>query len=61
MDGLWNHPLNAAYNRCLNGARPEFPYGIIEAAVGAIGITDRRRIDASFGPDRPRILGEVPI
>jgi hypothetical protein len=37
-------PLNAAYIGASNGDRPEF-YGIFEAAVDAIGITDRRMID----------------
>lgn len=43
-------PLSAAYIGASNGDRPEF-YGIFEAAVDAIGITDRRMIDSSFGPD----------
>lgn len=41
-------PLNAAYIGASNGDRPEF-YEIFEAAVDAVGITDRRMIDSSFG------------
>ena len=41
-------PLSAAYVGASNGDRPEF-YEIFEAAVDAIGITDRRMIDSSFG------------
>jgi cyanophycinase len=51
LDGLANDtPLSAAYIGASNGDRPEF-YEIFEAAVDAIGITDRRMIDSSFGPD----------
>ena len=51
LDGLaGDTPLSAAYIGASNGDRPEF-YGIFEAAVDAIGITDRRMIDSSFGPD----------
>src|SRR3954447_20790120 len=50
IDGLTRDtPLSAAYIGASNGDRPEF-YGIFEAAVDAIGITDRRMIDSSFGP-----------
>jgi cyanophycinase len=50
VDGLARDtPLSAAYIGASNGDRPEF-YGIFEAAVDAIGITDRRMIDSSFGP-----------
>lgn len=51
LDGLArNTPLSAAYVGASNGDRPEF-YEIFEAAMDAIGITDRRMIDSSFGPD----------
>jgi cyanophycinase len=51
LDGLArNTPLNAAYIGASNGDRPEF-YEIFEAAMDAIGITDRHMIDSSFGPD----------
>jgi cyanophycinase len=43
-------PLRAAYIGASNGDRPEF-YEIFEAAVDAMGITNRRMIDSSFGPD----------
>jgi cyanophycinase len=42
-------PLSAAYIGASNRDLPEF-YEIFEAAVDAIGITDRRMIDSSFGP-----------
>ncbi|RAV13943.1 peptidase [Mycolicibacterium sp. GF69] len=42
-------PLSAAYIGASNGDRSEF-YDIFEAAVDAVGITDRRMIDSSFGP-----------
>ncbi|MCV7309894.1 Type 1 glutamine amidotransferase-like domain-containing protein [Mycobacterium paraffinicum] len=51
VDGLARaNPLSAAYIGASNGDRPEF-YGIFEAAMDAIGITDRRMILSSFGPD----------
>jgi len=51
LDGLARDArLSAAYIGASNGDRPEF-YGIFEAAMDAIGITDRRMIDSSFGPD----------
>lgn len=43
-------PLSAAYIGASNGDRPEF-YEIFEAAMDAVGITHRRMIDSSFGPD----------
>jgi cyanophycinase len=50
LDGLARDtPLSAAYIGASNGDRPEF-YGVFEAAVDAIGITDRRMIYSSFGP-----------
>jgi cyanophycinase-like exopeptidase len=51
LDGLASHtPLRAAYVGASNEDRPEY-YGIFEAAVDAIGITERRMIDSLFGPD----------
>lgn len=51
LDGLpRDTPLSAAYIGASNGDRPEF-YDIFEAAVDAVGITERRMIDSSFGPD----------
>ncbi|GFG95342.1 Type 1 glutamine amidotransferase-like domain-containing protein [Mycobacterium timonense] len=53
LDGLdRDKPLSAAYIGASNGDRPEF-YEIFEAAMAAVGITDRRMIVSSFdGPDR---------
>lgn len=42
--------MSAAYVGASNGDRPEF-YEIFEAAMDAVGITDRRMIGSSFGPD----------
>jgi hypothetical protein len=51
LDGLPpDGPLRAAYIGASNGDRPEF-YDIFEAAMGAIGITNCRMVDSSFGPD----------
>ncbi|OBK60062.1 peptidase [Mycobacterium colombiense] len=51
LDGLArDKPLSAAYIGASNGDRPEF-YEIFEAAMDAVGITDRRMIGSSFGPD----------
>jgi cyanophycinase-like exopeptidase len=51
LDGLARDtPLHAAYIGASNGDQPEF-YEIFEAAMDALGITDRRMIDSSFGPD----------
>jgi cyanophycinase len=51
LDGLaQDAPLTAAYIGASNGDRPEF-YGIFEAAMDAVGITDRHMIDSSFGAD----------
>ncbi|OBI38816.1 peptidase [Mycobacterium sp. E1386] len=50
LDGLARDtPLSAAYIGASNGDRPEY-YGIFEAAMDALGVTDRRMIDSSFGP-----------
>jgi cyanophycinase len=59
LDGLARDtPLSGAYIGASNGDRPEF-YGIFEAAMDAIGITDRRMIDSSFGPDDRAFLGSA--
>jgi cyanophycinase len=51
LDGLPPEgPLRAAYIGASNGDRPEF-YDIFEAAMDGIGITNRRMVDSSFGPD----------
>ena len=51
VDGLARDtPLTAAYIGASNGDHPEY-YEIFEGAMDAIGITDRRMIDSSFGPD----------
>ncbi len=61
LDGLARHtPRSAAYIGASNGDRPEF-YGIFEAAVDAIGITDRRMIDSSFGPDDRAFLKRAQL
>ena len=51
LDGLARDtPLTAAYIGASNGDRPEY-YEIFEAAMDGIGITERRMIDSSCGPD----------
>jgi cyanophycinase len=61
LDGLARDtPLSAAYIGASNGDRPEF-YGIFEAAVDAVGITDRRMIDSSFGPDDRAFLERAQL
>ena len=61
LDGLARDtPFSAAYIGASNGDRPEF-YGIFEAAVDAIGITDRRMIDSSFGPDDRALLERAQL
>lgn len=51
VDGLARDAsMSAAYVGASNGDRPEF-YEIFEAAMDAVGITDRRMIGSSFGPD----------
>jgi cyanophycinase-like exopeptidase len=61
LDGLARDtPLSAAYIGASNGDRPEF-YGVFEAAVDAIGITDRRMIDSSFGPDDRAFLERAQL
>jgi cyanophycinase-like exopeptidase len=53
-------PFTAAYIGASNGDRPEF-YEIFEAAVDAIGITERRMIDSSFGPDDRAFLAGAQL
>lgn len=61
LDGLpRDTPLSAAYIGASNGDRPEF-YGIFEAAVDAIGITDRRMIGSSFGIDDRAFLERAQL
>ena len=61
LDGLARDtPLNAAYIGASNGDRPEF-YEIFEAAMDAIGIPDRRKIDSSFGPDDRAFLQRAQL
>lgn len=62
LDGLArDKPLSAAYIGASNGDRPEF-YEIVEAAVDAVGITDRRMIHSSFGrADRAFLEGAQVI
>jgi cyanophycinase-like exopeptidase len=61
LDGLAPEtPVSAAYIGASNGDRPEF-YGIFEAAMDAIGITDRHMIDSSFGPDDGAFLERAQL
>lgn len=61
LDGLVrNRPPSAAYIGASNGDRPEF-YEIFEAAMDAVGITDRRMIDSSFGPDDRIFLARADL
>src|ERR1700741_1862928 len=61
LDGLSRDtPLSAAYIGASNGDRPEF-YGIFAAATDAIGITHRRMIDSSFGPDDRAFLERAQL
>ncbi|OBJ39028.1 Type 1 glutamine amidotransferase-like domain-containing protein [Mycobacterium colombiense] len=52
--------MSAAYIGASNGDRPEF-YEIFEAAMDAVGITDRRMIGSSFGPDDRAFLGRARL
>ncbi|KUH84125.1 peptidase [Mycobacterium sp. GA-1999] len=61
LDGLaGDTAISAAYIGASNGDRPEF-YDIFEAAVDAIGITDRRMIKSSFGPDDRAFLERAQL
>ena len=50
----------AAYIGASNGDRREF-YEIFEAAMEAVGITDRRMIDSSFSPDDRAFLERAQL
>jgi cyanophycinase-like exopeptidase len=61
LDGLARDtPLSAAYIGASNGDRREF-YGIFEAAVDAIGISDRRMIGSSFGQEDRAFLERAQL
>ncbi len=61
LEGLAREtPLAAAYIGASNGNRPEF-YEIFESAMDAVGITDRRMIDSSFGPDDRAFLDSARL
>jgi cyanophycinase len=61
LDGLAGDTLlSAAYIGASNGDRPEF-YEIFEAATDGIGITHRRMIDSSFGPDDRAFLERAQL
>ncbi|MGE2816107.1 Type 1 glutamine amidotransferase-like domain-containing protein [Mycobacterium heidelbergense] len=60
ISGVAGHPLTAAYIGASNGDRPEF-YEIFEAAMDAIGITERRMIDSSFEPDDRAFLAGAQL
>jgi cyanophycinase-like exopeptidase len=61
IDGLARDTaLSAAYIGASNGDRPEY-YEIFEAAMDAIGITDRRMIDSSFGTDDRAFLERAQV
>ncbi|MEE2852462.1 MAG: Type 1 glutamine amidotransferase-like domain-containing protein [Actinomycetota bacterium] len=61
LDGLArNAQLTAAYIGASNGDHREF-YEIFEAAVDAVGISDRRMIDSSFGPDDRAFLDRAHL
>jgi hypothetical protein len=53
-------PLSAAYIGASNGDRPEF-YDIFEAAMDLIGISERRMVDAAFGPDDRAFLAQAGL
>ncbi len=53
-------PLSAAYIGASNGDCQEF-YEIFEAAMDAVGITDRRMIDSSFTPDDRALLEDAQL
>lgn len=61
LDGLARDtPLTAAYIGASNGDRREF-YEIFEGALDGIGITDRRMIDSSFGPQDRAFLERADL
>jgi cyanophycinase len=60
IDEIRTTPVRAAYIGASNGDRPEY-YDIFEAAVDAVGITDRRMIDSSFEPDDRAFLESADL
>ncbi|OBB97419.1 Type 1 glutamine amidotransferase-like domain-containing protein [Mycobacterium sp. 852002-40037_SCH5390672] len=61
LDGLdRDRRLSAAYIGASNGDGPEF-YEIFEAAMDSLGITDRRMVDSSFGPDARAFLERAQL
>ncbi|OBF12264.1 peptidase [Mycobacterium sp. ACS4054] len=61
LDGLCcGTTVTAAYIGASNGDRPEY-YGIFEAAMDAVGITDRRMIASSFGPQDRAFLENAAL
>jgi cyanophycinase-like exopeptidase len=61
LDGLTQgNPPSAAYIGASNGDRAEF-YEIFEAAMDAIGITDRRMVGSSFDPDDRAFLERAQL
>jgi cyanophycinase-like exopeptidase len=61
LDGLARDTaLSAAYIGASNGDRPEF-YELFEAAVDDVGITDRRMIHSSFGPEDRTFLERAQL
>lgn len=61
LDGLaQDKPTSAAYIGASNGDRAEF-YGIFEAAMDALGITDRRMVRSSFDPDDSAFLERTQL
>jgi cyanophycinase-like exopeptidase len=61
LDG-WTHdqPPSAAYIGASNGDRAEF-YEIFDAAMDALGITDRRMVGSSFDPDDRAFLERAQL
>jgi cyanophycinase len=60
IDEIRTTPVRAAYIGASNGDRPEY-YDIFEAAVDAVGITDRRMIDSSLEPDDRAFLESADL
>jgi cyanophycinase-like exopeptidase len=61
LDGLARDTRpRAAYIGASNGDRPEF-YEIFQAAMDRVGITDRRMVDSSFGPDDEAVLERADL
>lgn len=61
LDGLaCDQPPSAAYIGASNGDRAEF-YEIFEAAMDAVGITDRGMVRSPFGPDDRAFLERAQL